>query len=167
MAGTRTIAVTGASRGIGAAIAVELARRGFTVGCLTRKGAGPEAGDVPREAAARFVNCRCDVTDEASVRRALSGLARRSGAIHGLVNNAGIHIDAPSHEMTTETYEKLMAVNATAVFAACRGFPAPRQGGRRHHRQHRVVLRQDRGQAQSRLLRVESCRWRDDALPRG
>jgi NAD(P)-dependent dehydrogenase (short-subunit alcohol dehydrogenase family) len=124
MARARTIAVTGASRGIGAAIAIELARRGFTVGCLTRKGAGPEAGDVPCEAAAHFVNCRCDVTDEASVRRALSELAGRSGAIHGLVNNAGIHIDAPSHEMTTETYEKLMAVNATAVFAACReAFP--------------------------------------------
>ncbi len=124
MAGARTIAVTGASRGIGAAIAVELARRGFTVGCLTRKGAGPEAGDVPREAAARFVNCRCDVTDDASVRRALSELAGRSGAIHGLVNNAGIHINVPSHEMTTEAYEKLMAVNATAVFAACReAFP--------------------------------------------
>jgi NAD(P)-dependent dehydrogenase (short-subunit alcohol dehydrogenase family) len=120
MAGARTIAVTGASRGIGAAIAVELARRGFTVGCLTRKGAGPEAGDVPPEAAARFINCRCDVTDEASVRRALSELAGRCGAIHGLINNAGIHTDAPSHELTTEAYEKLMAVNATAVFAACR-----------------------------------------------
>jgi NAD(P)-dependent dehydrogenase (short-subunit alcohol dehydrogenase family) len=124
MADARTIAVTGASRGIGAAIAVELARREFTVGCLSRKGTGPEAGDVTREAAARFINCRCDVTDEASVRRALSELAGRSGAIHGLVNNAGIHIDAPSHEMTTETYENLMAVNATAVFAACReAFP--------------------------------------------
>lgn len=120
MAPTRTIAVTGASRGIGAAIAVELARRGFIVGCLTRKGAGPEAGDVPGEVAARFVNCRCDVTDEAGVRRALSDLAGRSGAIHGLVNNAGLHTDAPSHELTTEAYGRLMAVNATAVFAACR-----------------------------------------------
>jgi len=64
------------------------------------------------------------VTDEASVRRALSELAGCSGAIHGLVNNAGMHINAPSHEMTTETYEILMAVNATAVFAACReAFP--------------------------------------------
>jgi len=124
LAAARTIAVTGASRGIGASIALELARRGFTVGCLTRSGGGPEAKDVPAESARRLVNCRCDVTDEASVRGALAELTARSGAINGLVNNAGIHLAAPSHEMTTETYEKLMAVNATAVFAACReAFP--------------------------------------------
>jgi NAD(P)-dependent dehydrogenase (short-subunit alcohol dehydrogenase family) len=120
----RVIAVTGASRGIGATIAVELARRGFTVGCLTRKGTVPDTEGVSRKVAERLVGCRCDVTDEASVRRALSELAARSGAINGLVNNAGIHLAAPSHEMTTETYEKVMAVNATAVFAACReAFP--------------------------------------------
>ena len=39
---SRTVAVTGASRGLGAAMALELARRGLTVGCLSRKGAGPE-----------------------------------------------------------------------------------------------------------------------------
>ena len=124
MSAPRVIAVTGASRGIGATIAVELARRGFTVGCLTRKGTVPDTEGVSRKVAERLVGCRCDVTDEASVRRALSELAARSGAINGLVNNAGIHLAAPSHEMTTETYEKVMAVNATAVFAACReAFP--------------------------------------------
>jgi NAD(P)-dependent dehydrogenase (short-subunit alcohol dehydrogenase family) len=121
---SRVIAVTGASRGIGACIALELARRGFTVGCLTRKGTVPDTEGVSRKVAERLVGCRCDVTDEASVRRAFSELAARSGAINGLVNNAGIHLAAPSHEMTTETYEKVMAVNATAVFAACReAFP--------------------------------------------
>jgi len=121
---TRVIAVTGASRGIGAAIAVELARRGFTVGCFTRKGMVPGTEGLSRKVAERLVGCRCDVTDETSVRRALAELTARSGAINGLVNNAGIHLAAPSHEMTTETYEKVMAVNATAVFAACReAFP--------------------------------------------
>jgi len=121
---SRVIAVTGASRGIGACIALELARRGFTVGCLTRKGTVPDTEGVSRKVAERLVGCRCDVTDEASVRRALSELTARSGAINGLVNNAGIHLAEPSHSMTTETYEKVMAVNATAVFAACReAFP--------------------------------------------
>lgn len=120
MAASRVVAVTGASRGIGAAIAIELARRGFTVGCLTRQGTGPDAVAVPREAAERLVRCRCDVTDDASIRGALGDLAARCGAIHGLVNNAGIHLDAPSHEMTTAAYQGVMAVNATAVFAACR-----------------------------------------------
>lgn len=68
------IAVTGASRGIGAAIAIELAGRGFRVACLTRRGAGPEA-DSPPELVARFVNHDCDVNDEVSVRQALKAIA--------------------------------------------------------------------------------------------
>ena len=122
MAGTadRVIAVTGASRGIGAAIAVELARRGFTVACLTRKGLGPETPSAPEETAPRFVNRPCDVTDEASVRSALTEVAAKTGAIHGLVNNAGIHLDAPSHALATDVYEKVMATNATAVFTTSR-----------------------------------------------
>ncbi len=120
MAATGAIAVTGASRGIGAEIALELARRGYTVGCLTRSGAVPDAEGLAPGSAARLLGCRCDVTDEASVRGALAGLAGKAGAIRGLVNNAGIHRDAPSHELATDDYNQLMAVNATAVFSACR-----------------------------------------------
>lgn len=122
MAGSteRIIAVTGASRGIGAAIAVELARRGFTVACLTRKGVGPETASLPQDAALRFVNRACDVTDEASVRGALAEVAAETGGINGLVNNAGIHLDAPSHALSTEVYERVMATNATAVFTTSR-----------------------------------------------
>lgn len=115
---TKTIAVTGASRGIGAAIAMELARRGFTVACLTRKGMGPE-GTVDAVLRERFVNERCDVTDEASVRAALAAVAKRGG-LHGLVNNAGIQVNAPAHALETATYEEIMATNATAVFTTCR-----------------------------------------------
>ena len=114
----RLIAVTGASRGIGAAIALELARRGLRVACLTRRGTGPE-GEVPPELLSRFVNQACDVNDEASVREALKAVAAADG-LHGLVNNAGIHADAPSHEMPTETYQRVMQTNATAVFTTCR-----------------------------------------------
>jgi len=114
----RLIAVTGASRGIGAAIALELARRGFGVGCLTRRGSGPE-GDTAGMLKAQFVNHACDVNDEASVREALKALASR-GNLQGLVNNAGIHLDAPSHELDTATYARVMQTNATAVFTACR-----------------------------------------------
>lgn len=116
--GQRVIAVTGASRGIGAAIALELARRGYTVACLTRRGGGPEA-EIPADLTARFVSHACDVNDEASVREALRALAV-DGTLHGLVNNAGIHIDAQSHEMDTATYERVMQTNATAVFTTCR-----------------------------------------------
>mgnify|MGYP003346802820 CR=1 FL=1 len=113
------IAVTGASRGIGATIALELARRGFTVACLTRNGTGPEVA-IPSELSARFVNARCDVTDEASIKQALAEIAAKAGAIHGLVNNAGIHLDGPSDKLPLDIYNQVMATNATAVFAACR-----------------------------------------------
>jgi NAD(P)-dependent dehydrogenase (short-subunit alcohol dehydrogenase family) len=113
----RLIAVTGASRGIGAAIALELARRGFRIGCLSRQGSLPE-GEATSDVAARLTPVRCDVTDEASVRAALAEIA--AGGLHGLVNNAGIHLDAPSHELTLETYERVMRTNATSVFMVCR-----------------------------------------------
>jgi NAD(P)-dependent dehydrogenase (short-subunit alcohol dehydrogenase family) len=116
---SKVIAVTGASRGIGAAIALELAHRGFTVACLTRKGQGPEVQGT-REVTAQLVNVACDVTDEGSLKAAFATVADKVGALHGLVNNAGIHLDGASHELPTATYEKVMMTNATAVFMACR-----------------------------------------------
>jgi NAD(P)-dependent dehydrogenase (short-subunit alcohol dehydrogenase family) len=116
---SKVIAVTGASRGIGAAIALELAHRGFTVACLTRKGKGPET-QAGRTMAGKFLDVACDVTDEASMRTAFAEVHAKAGALNGLVNNAGIHLDGASHELATATYEKVMATNATAVFAACR-----------------------------------------------
>ena len=109
MAG-KVIAVTGASRGIGAAIAAELVRRGFTVGSLTRKAIGID-GTLP---------VACDVTDEASIRKAFAALAAQAGTIDGLVNNAGIHLDGRSHELATGAYDQVMDTNARAVFVACR-----------------------------------------------
>jgi NAD(P)-dependent dehydrogenase (short-subunit alcohol dehydrogenase family) len=117
MSEERLIAVTGASRGIGAEIALELARRGFRVACLSRQGTLPEA-ELASDVAARLSPARCDVTDERSVRDALASVAR--GGLHGLVNNAGIHLDAPSHELTLDTYERVMRTNATSVFTVCR-----------------------------------------------
>ena len=110
MAGSRVIAVTGASRGIGASIASELVRRGFTVGSLTRKAVGVD-GTLP---------VVCDVTDEMSVRKALQALHERTGRIDGLVNNAGIHLDGKSAELPSEVYDEVMNTNAKAVFVACR-----------------------------------------------
>ena len=114
----KVIAVTGASRGIGAAIALELRRRGHVVGCLARSGKGPDvAGEPP---AGRFVEIACDVTREASVRDALAKLADSAGALNGLVNNAGILRDGPSHELPTATWDEVMATNATSAFVCSR-----------------------------------------------
>jgi NAD(P)-dependent dehydrogenase (short-subunit alcohol dehydrogenase family) len=119
MAG-KVIAVTGASRGIGAAIALELAQRGFTVGCLTRKGAGVESGSVPAPLAKRLLPITCDVNDEASIGKAFAALAAQAGTIDGLVNNAGVHLYGKSAELATAHYEEVMDTNARSVFLCSR-----------------------------------------------
>jgi NAD(P)-dependent dehydrogenase (short-subunit alcohol dehydrogenase family) len=113
-----TIAVTGANRGIGAAIALALARAGYSVACLTRSGAVPETDDS--DLRARLMPVRCDVLDEKSVCAALAQAAAAAGGLIGLVNNAGLHTDAKSAELATAEYERLMAINATAVFVVAR-----------------------------------------------
>lgn len=113
-----TIAVTGANRGIGAAIALALARAGYRVACLTRGGGVPETEDSSLRA--RLVAMRCDVLDEDAVGAALAQAADAAGGLTGLVNNAGLHTTAKSAELATVEYERLMAINATAVFTTAR-----------------------------------------------
>jgi NAD(P)-dependent dehydrogenase (short-subunit alcohol dehydrogenase family) len=103
-----TIVVTGASRGIGAAIAQDLDQRGFRVAALSRSG----ASSVGQSYA-------CDVTDEGAVRRVLTDIAAQ-GPITGLVNNAGAHSEARSAELSTAALEAAFRMNVTAVFVACR-----------------------------------------------
>ncbi len=114
-----TIAVTGANRGIGAAIALALARVGYGVACLTRSGGVPDTG-ADAALLARLLPLRCDVLDEAAVAAALARGAEGAGGLVGLVNNAGLHTDAKSAELATADYERVMAINATAVFTVAR-----------------------------------------------
>lgn len=112
------IVVTGASKGIGAAIASELARRGLEVVGLSRSGAS---------AAGRGV--ACDMTDEAAVARAFAEIAER-GPLAGLVNNAGVHIGGPIATLTTASFNETMALNTTAVMVAAReAYPHLRVAG--------------------------------------
>ncbi len=102
------IVVTGASKGIGASIAAELDSRGMQVVCLSRSG----TSDVGTALA-------CDMTDEAAVRDAFAQIAER-GPIAGLVNNAGVHILGSIANLSTEDFNKTIALNTTAVMVAAR-----------------------------------------------
>jgi len=115
----RAVAVTGSSRGIGAAIARELGRRGFLVGCLSRGGGLPPGVAADGEEG-RFLAFPCDVSDEDSLRTAIADFAAAAGGLHGLVNNAGVLRDYKSATLSVADYEAIMTTNATSVMVACR-----------------------------------------------
>jgi NAD(P)-dependent dehydrogenase (short-subunit alcohol dehydrogenase family) len=113
------VVVTGASRGIGAAIALALAQQGRTVACLSRSGRLPAVGVVAAETRARFIPLKADVTSAGSLAAALSELVANGYAITGLVNNAGVHTDASSAELEESDWRHVMDTNATSVVLAC------------------------------------------------
>ena len=102
------IIVSGASRGIGAAIAVELDRRGFEVVGLSRSGKS-----------AVGIGMACDMTDEASVAKAIAEIGAR-GKVIGLVNNAGAHEAKPTRKLSLCEFEASMRMNASSVLIASR-----------------------------------------------
>jgi NAD(P)-dependent dehydrogenase (short-subunit alcohol dehydrogenase family) len=110
-----TVIVTGASRGIGAAIARRLADSWERVACLSRSGTIPQV----LAGSANAVGIRCDVTDEAQLRDSLAALAEL-GPIGALVNNAGSHVDCRAVDLTTDAFRALLEIDTLAVFAACR-----------------------------------------------
>ncbi len=125
------IVVSGASRGIGAAIALELARRGFTVACLSRSGVAPVAGEAEAALVPRLVPMVCDMTCESSVAKTFAAVAEMAGNLCGLVNNAGIHLMKESASLSTAELEKVFATDVNGIFVACReAYPyLVRQGG--------------------------------------
>ena len=102
------VIVSGASKGIGAAIATELSRRNVAVVGLSRSGESA-AGEG-------YV---CDMTDEARVSQLIAEIGHARG-IMALVNNAGLYIGQAIAKLETGTYQKVMDLNAKAVMIAAR-----------------------------------------------
>jgi NAD(P)-dependent dehydrogenase (short-subunit alcohol dehydrogenase family) len=111
--------VTGASRGIGAAIALGLAQAGYDVGCLSRSGETPHVAGAAPELAKRWFSAKCDVSRPEQLAAAFSDIAQRSGQpLVGLVNNAGIHSQDRVQDITEQEFKNVMDVNAYSVLAA-------------------------------------------------
>jgi len=123
--------VTGASRGIGAAIADELAALGATVyGTATSDGGAAAIGE--RLQAAGGFGRKLDVTDGAAVDALVDAIAKQSGAISILVNNAGITRDNLLMRMKDEDWQAIIDTNLTSVYrtskAVMRGMMKARKG---------------------------------------
>ena len=112
------VIVTGASRGIGAAIAEHLAIAGYDVGCISRSGALPERPDASAETRARWLPGTADVTDAAALRSTFAGIAQGRRVV-GLVNNAGLHREGKSTDFALDDWNSVMAANATSVMFGC------------------------------------------------
>jgi 3-oxoacyl-[acyl-carrier protein] reductase len=116
--------VTGASRGIGRAIALRLAADGFrVVGTATTEAgaAGITEALAPHGGEGIVLN----VTDGAALDAALDGVVKRHGGLHVLVNNAGITRDMLSMRMKDEDWDAVQDTNLKAVFRACRAASRP------------------------------------------
>ena len=123
--------VTGASRGIGRAVAIQLAERGLDVALLAR-GLAPleETRMVVEALGRRSLAVECDVSNRGDVDRAASLALRTLGTPRVVVNNAGGIVRSLVSEMTEAEWDAVVDVNLKGVFLVTRAFlPAMLRAG--------------------------------------
>jgi 3-oxoacyl-[acyl-carrier protein] reductase len=116
--------VTGASRGIGRAIALELAARGLkVVGTATTEGGAQAIGEALASRGGRGI--ALNVNDAAGVDAAIDAIVKEHGALHVVVNNAGITRDGLSMRMKDDDWDAVVETNLKAVFRVSRAAIRP------------------------------------------
>ena len=118
----KAVIVTGAARGIGAAVVDRLANEGATVACLdvAIDGAEATAAAAAKVSGTDSFALACDVGDEDSVRTTVAAAVERLGRLDVLVNMAGILSACHTDAETLENWERILRVNLTGTFLMCR-----------------------------------------------
>lgn len=129
----QVVFITGASRGIGRALAVEFAREGSHIAAVarTRERLEKLSGEL-QGLGVRVLPLMCDVTDRKALVAAVNEIAKHFGRLDVLVNNAGMGIYSPLATVAIEDFERVMNLNfwapLTAIQAAVPHFEK-QQGG--------------------------------------
>jgi len=119
----KTVLVTGGSRGIGKAISIEFAKKGYNVAI------NYVSDDMAADTLKSFIVenydvdvmlCKCDVSNEEDVKTMVKDVANHFGNIDVLVNNAGIAIDTTFEDKTVENFKKTLDVNLIGPFVLSR-----------------------------------------------
>jgi NAD(P)-dependent dehydrogenase (short-subunit alcohol dehydrogenase family) len=117
----RVALVTGASRGIGRAIALALGDAGADVACCARSRVEvEETADDIRRRGPRAGGFSMDVTQAPEIDRAVREVEAALGPVDILVNNAGITLEKKTVEVTDEEWERVLTTNLTAMFRLAR-----------------------------------------------
>jgi glucose 1-dehydrogenase len=121
LAGKNTL-VTGASSGIGRAIAIRFAREGANVAINYHSGAAE--AEITRQAVcdlgAKAIVIGADVSDENKVKAMFKETLEAFGSLDVLVNNSGIQAPCPSHELEAADFDRILAVNLRGPFLCAR-----------------------------------------------
>ncbi len=127
----RVALVTGASRGIGASVAIALAKQGRKVVLLARnQDKLNEVAQAITDIGGEAATLTCDISDGAALAAAVERVAEEQGRLDILVNNAGITKDGLLLRMSDEQFDQVISTNLRSVFIACRTALRPMMRGK-------------------------------------
>ena len=139
--------VTGASRGIGLAIATELAREGADVAILSTSVKEDLAAKLSAELGVQVKSYACDVANSETVQSVFKQIIADMGTVDILVNNAGITRDGLLMRMKDEDFDAVIATNLRSVFLCTRAVARTMMGNRSGHIVNVSSINALRGQA--------------------